>query len=32
MRLLLQAALTAMPADYRVPPMRRAALERAGLL
>ncbi|MFG1610684.1 oxygenase MpaB family protein [Actinoplanes sp. NPDC049265] len=32
MRLLLQAALAAMPADYRIPPMRRAALERAGLV
>jgi uncharacterized protein (DUF2236 family) len=32
MRLLLQGALTAMPAEYRVPPMRRAALERAGLV
>jgi uncharacterized protein (DUF2236 family) len=30
-RLLLRGALTAMPAEYRVPPMRRAALERAGL-
>ncbi|MEV6629708.1 oxygenase MpaB family protein [Actinoplanes sp. NPDC051470] len=31
MRLLLQGALAAMPSEYRVPPMRRAALERAGL-
>jgi uncharacterized protein (DUF2236 family) len=32
MRLLLQGVLAALPAEYRVPPMRRAALERAGLL
>ncbi|WP_067508698.1 oxygenase MpaB family protein [Actinoplanes sp. TFC3] len=30
-RLLLNAALAAMPARYRVAPMRRVALERAGL-
>jgi uncharacterized protein (DUF2236 family) len=32
MRLLLQGVLAALPAEYRIPPMRRAALERAGLV
>jgi uncharacterized protein (DUF2236 family) len=31
MRLLLSAVLAAAPEQYKVPPMRRAALERAGL-
>jgi uncharacterized protein (DUF2236 family) len=31
MRLLLQGVLAALPAERRIPPMRRAALERAGL-
>ncbi|MEV4636130.1 oxygenase MpaB family protein [Actinoplanes sp. NPDC049548] len=31
LRLLIKGALAAMPRRYRVPPMRRQALERAGL-
>lgn len=31
-RLLLQGVVAALPADQRIPPMRRAALERAGLI
>ncbi|MEV8507438.1 oxygenase MpaB family protein [Actinoplanes sp. NPDC051475] len=31
LRLLMKGALAAMPQRYRVPPMRRQALERAGL-
>jgi uncharacterized protein (DUF2236 family) len=31
LRLLMRAALAAAPAEYRMAPMRRAALERAGL-
>ncbi|GLY95511.1 hypothetical protein Acsp02_27660 [Actinoplanes sp. NBRC 103695] len=31
MRLLLQGFLATLPTEYRIPPMRRAALERAGL-
>lgn len=32
LRLLMKAALPALPAQYRNPPMRQAALERAGLV